>query len=34
MFRTLGAEPVTINSIDIYAALKAGKADAQENPLA
>ena len=34
LFRTLGAEPVTINSIDIYAALKAGKADAQENPLA
>ena len=22
MFRTLGCEPVTINSIDIYAALK------------
>ena len=34
MFRTLGCEPVTINSIDIYAALKSGKADAQENPLA
>lgn len=34
MFRTLGAEPVTINSIDIYAGLKSGKADAQENPLA
>ena len=34
MFRTLGAEPVTINSIDIYAALKDGRADAQENPLA
>ena len=28
------AEPVIINSIDIYAALKDGKADAQENPLA
>ena len=34
LFRTLGAEPVTINSIDIYAALKSGKVDAQENPLA
>ena len=34
MFRTLGCQPVTINSIDIYAALKSGKADAQENPLA
>ena len=34
MFRTLGCVPVTINSIDIYAALKSGKADAQENPLA
>ena len=34
MFRTLGCEPVTINSIDIYSALKSGKADAQENPLA
>jgi tripartite ATP-independent transporter DctP family solute receptor len=34
MFKTLGCIPVTINSIDIYAALKAGKADAQENPLA
>ena len=33
-FRTLGAEPVTINSSDIYAALKAGKVDAHENPLA
>ena len=33
-FRTLGAEPVTINSIDIYDALKSGKVDAQENPLA
>jgi len=34
MFRTLGCQPVTVNSIDIYAALKSGKADAQENPLA
>ena len=34
LFRTLGAVPVTINSIDIYAALKDGRADAQENPLA
>ena len=34
MFRTLGAEPVTINSIDIHAGLTSGKADAQENPLA
>jgi tripartite ATP-independent transporter DctP family solute receptor len=34
MFRTLGCVPVTVNSIDIYAALKSGKVDAQENPLA
>ena len=34
LFRTLGAEPVTVNSIDIYAALRSGKVDAQENPLA
>jgi tripartite ATP-independent transporter DctP family solute receptor len=34
LFRTLGAEPIVINSIDIYSALKSGKADAQENPLA
>ncbi|MGH9256180.1 MAG: TRAP transporter substrate-binding protein, partial [Vicinamibacterales bacterium] len=34
LFRTLGAQPVTVNSIDIYAALKSGKVDAQENPLA
>jgi TRAP-type C4-dicarboxylate transport system substrate-binding protein len=33
-FRALGAEPVTVNSSDIYAALKNGVADAQENPLA
>ena len=34
LFRTLGAEPVTVNSIDIHSALKSGKVDAQENPLA
>jgi tripartite ATP-independent transporter DctP family solute receptor len=34
LFRTLGCTPVTINSIDIYASLKDGRADAQENPLA
>jgi tripartite ATP-independent transporter DctP family solute receptor len=34
LFRTLGAEPVTVNSIDIYGALESGKVDAQENPLA
>jgi tripartite ATP-independent transporter DctP family solute receptor len=33
-FRTLGAEPVIINSDSIYEALKSGKVDAQENPLA
>jgi tripartite ATP-independent transporter DctP family solute receptor len=33
-FRALGAEPVTFNSAAIYEALKSGKADAQENPLA
>ena len=33
-FRALGAEPVTINSDGIYDALKAGRVDAQENPLA
>jgi tripartite ATP-independent transporter DctP family solute receptor len=33
-FRTLGAEPVTVNSSGIYAALKSGTVDAQENPLA
>jgi tripartite ATP-independent transporter DctP family solute receptor len=33
-FRTLGAEPVTVNSDGIYEALKSGKVDAQENPLA
>ena len=34
MVRALGAEPVTVNSSGIYAALKAGTVDAQENPLA
>jgi tripartite ATP-independent transporter DctP family solute receptor len=33
-FRALGAEPVTINSDGIYDALKTGRVDAQENPLA
>jgi tripartite ATP-independent transporter DctP family solute receptor len=33
-FRALGAEPVTINVNGIYDALKDGKVDAQENPLA
>ena len=33
-FRAFGAEPVTVNSIDIYDALKSGRVDAQENPLA
>ena len=33
-FRALGAEPVTINSDGIYDALKSGRVDAQENPLA
>ncbi len=33
-FRALGAEPLTINSDGIYDALKAGRVDAQENPLA
>jgi len=33
-FRALGAEPVTVNSSGIYAALKSGAVDAQENPLA
>jgi tripartite ATP-independent transporter DctP family solute receptor len=33
-FRALGAEPITINSDGIYDALKSGKVDAQENPLA
>jgi tripartite ATP-independent transporter DctP family solute receptor len=33
-FRALGAEPITINSNGIYDALKTGRVDAQENPLA
>jgi tripartite ATP-independent transporter DctP family solute receptor len=33
-FRAFGAEPVTVNSDSIYAALKSGRVDAQENPLA
>lgn len=33
-FKAFGAEPVTINSNGIYAALKSGTVDAQENPLA
>ena len=33
-FRAFGAEPVTVNSADIYAALQSGNVDAQENPLA
>jgi TRAP-type transport system periplasmic protein len=33
-FKALGAEPVTINVNQIYDGLKAGKVDAQENPLA
>ncbi len=33
-FTALGAEPVVINSNAIYEALKSGKVDAQENPLA
>jgi TRAP-type transport system periplasmic protein len=33
-FTALGAEPIAINSDGIYDALKSGKVDAQENPLA
>ena len=33
-FTALGAEPITINSDGIYEALKSGRVDAQENPLA
>jgi tripartite ATP-independent transporter DctP family solute receptor len=33
-FRSFGSEPIVINSADIHASLKAGKVDAQENPLA
>ena len=32
-FRAFGAEPVVVNSSGIYAALKSGEVDAQENPL-
>jgi tripartite ATP-independent transporter DctP family solute receptor len=32
-FRAFGAEPVVVNSSDIYASLKSGQVDAQENPL-
>jgi len=32
-FKAFGCEPVIINSDSIYAALKDGRADAQENPL-
>jgi tripartite ATP-independent transporter DctP family solute receptor len=32
-FKAFGCQPVTINSDSIYAALKDGRADAQENPL-
>jgi tripartite ATP-independent transporter DctP family solute receptor len=34
LFRSLGAEPIVVNSDSIYDALKSGKVDAQENPLA
>ena len=34
MARALGAEPVTVNSADIYSALQKGTVDAQENPYA
>jgi tripartite ATP-independent transporter DctP family solute receptor len=34
LFEAFGATPVVFNSIDIYPALKSGKVDAQENPLA
>ena len=33
-FRSLGAEPIVINSADIHASLKSNTVDAQENPLA
>jgi tripartite ATP-independent transporter DctP family solute receptor len=33
-FKAFGAEPVVVNSAGIYDALKSGKVDAQENPLA
>ena len=34
VFKSLGAVPITVNSSGIYDALKSGKVDAQENPLA
>src|SRR6185295_8001782 len=34
VFKALGAEPITVNSSGIYEALKTGKVEAQENPLA
>src|SRR5215510_14206057 len=33
-FKALGAEPITVNSDGIYEALRNGRVDAQENPLA
>jgi TRAP-type transport system periplasmic protein len=33
-FKALGAEPITVNSDGIYDALRQGRVDAQENPLA
>jgi tripartite ATP-independent transporter DctP family solute receptor len=33
LFKSLGAEPEGINSIDIYGALKSGRVEGQENPL-
>jgi TRAP-type C4-dicarboxylate transport system substrate-binding protein len=34
IFKALGAKPITVNSSGIYDALKTGRVDAQENPLA
>jgi TRAP-type C4-dicarboxylate transport system substrate-binding protein len=34
LFRTLGAAPVVVNIRELYAALKEGRVDGQENPLA
>jgi tripartite ATP-independent transporter DctP family solute receptor len=34
LFRTLGAEPLVVNIRELYAALKDGRVDGQENPLA
>ncbi|MBY0339466.1 MAG: TRAP transporter substrate-binding protein [Acetobacteraceae bacterium] len=33
LFRSLGAEPVTVNIRELYSALREGRVDAQENPL-